>query len=98
TLLRLTLPDGSRVLRVVSLVTRRDRIEAVGHTWEATLAFGLGALPLGAEAVEGLLVIDDGDGRSERHERLGLAACHPRWMATVLCNESHLVYPHPEWI
>src|SRR5262249_40399822 len=98
TLLRLTFPDGSRVLRFVTVVTRQDHSQKVGYDWQATLDRGLAAVPLSAETVEGILAIDDGDGRSERHERLGLAAAHPRWMATVLCNESQLVYPHPDWI
>ena len=33
----------------------------------------------------------------ERHERLGFSALHPRWLATVLCYESQLVYPDKSW-
>jgi hypothetical protein len=50
-----------------------------------------------AEIVEGILTIDDGDGRIETHDGLGFSALHPRWMATVLCYESDLVYPDQKW-
>jgi hypothetical protein len=40
-----------------------------------------------------VLQIDDGDGRSELHDRVGLSAAHPRWLARVLVNESQLLYP-----
>ena len=46
---------------------------------------------------EGELAIDDGDGRLERHERLGFSALHPRWIAQVLCYESQLVFPDKVW-
>jgi len=52
------------------------------------------ALPIArAELVEGELDIDDHDGRTERHEGLGLASSHPRWLARVLVEESALLYP-----
>jgi hypothetical protein len=49
--------------------------------------------PLGAELVEGDLAVEDGIGRVERHERLGLASSHRRWLARVLVEESALLYP-----
>jgi uncharacterized protein len=48
---------------------------------------------LRAELVEGELAIDDGAGRAERYDRLGLGSEHPRWLARVLVEESQLVYP-----
>ncbi|MDQ6828005.1 MAG: phage tail sheath subtilisin-like domain-containing protein, partial [Gemmatimonadota bacterium] len=48
---------------------------------------------LRTELVEGVLDVDDGDGRAERHEGLGLASSHPRWLARVLVEESRLLYP-----
>lgn len=52
------------------------------------------ALPvLASELVEGVMSIDDGDGRTERFDRLGLSPLHPRWLARVLVEESDLVYP-----
>jgi hypothetical protein len=48
---------------------------------------------VGAELVEGELVVDDGAGRVEHFDRLGLSAAHDRWLARVLIEESELLYP-----
>lgn len=98
TLLRLTLKDGQQELRFVDLVERERRSKESGFQKLGILNLPLPANLESAEIVEGILVIDDGDGRSERHERLGFSARHPRWMATVLCYESSLVYPDSSWI
>jgi hypothetical protein len=50
------------------------------------------------EIVEARLTIDDGAGREEVHEHLGLGSAHPRWMAAVLVRESGLVFPDEAWI
>jgi hypothetical protein len=42
--------------------------------------------------------VDDGNGNAERHGGLGLSSFHPRWMATVLCNESGLVESDSAWV
>jgi hypothetical protein len=49
------------------------------------------------DVVEGTLDVDDGDGRRERHDGLGLVAGHRRWFATVLCTDSELLWPAYEW-
>jgi hypothetical protein len=98
TLLRLTLDGGLVVLSFVVAVTRQPNPDQAGYFKKATLSPAVTAEIKSAEVVEGVLSIDDGDGRFERHERLGLAATHPRWMATVLCYESELVYPDKSWI
>ena len=98
TLLRLTLKDTQRVLRLVVNVTRLQRESSPGFVLNATLDQAV--VPkdvVAAETVEGILTIDDGDDRIEHHERLGFSALHPRWMATVLCYESQLVYPDANW-
>jgi len=48
--------------------------------------------------VEAALVLDDADGREERHEGLGLSSIHPRWLAKVVYQESILAYPMQDWI
>jgi Bacteriophage tail sheath protein len=98
-LLRLTLDDAERVLRIVANVARREREQSAGFF---RIAVFDQPLPeeveiKSAEVVEGVLSIDDGDGRIERHERLGFSSLHPRWMATALCYESQLVYPDSGW-
>jgi hypothetical protein len=98
TLLRLSLGGGVRALRFVLGVVEVRRDDTAAVQWRARLDGAVTAPIEAAEVVEGLLLVDDGDGRAERHERLGLSARHPRWMATVLCYESSLVYPVASWI
>jgi hypothetical protein len=95
--LRLTLKDATRVLRLVSNINRQPRAKSIGLANQATFDRPLPSDIKSSEVVEGILVIDDGDGRIERHERLGFSAFHPRWMATVLCYESQLVFPDKSW-
>lgn len=93
TLLRLCLADDAYELRFVSTVERYD---VRGTAITAGLSESVSKMPEAVEVIEGILLIDDGDGRRERHTGLGLSPLHPRWMATVLCDESALVYPHHE--
>ncbi len=97
-LLRVTFGDGTRGLYFVSELlavpdeTRPDR----------TLILALTDPPLPAgnarfELVESSLTLDDGAGRLERHTGLGLRFGHPRWLAQVLCDESLLAWPEPDW-
>lgn len=97
-LLRLTLEDKTRELRLVDTVTRERREGETGFKKVGILNLPLPAKIQSAEFVDGILTIDDGDGRIERHERLGFSARHPRWIATVLCYESSLVFPDASWI
>jgi uncharacterized protein len=97
TLLRLTLKNNDRVLRLVTNVTRRFRDLRPSFEQEATFDQPVPDDIKSADVAEGIMFIDDGDGRRERHERLGFSALHPRWLATVLCYESQLVYPDSSW-
>jgi hypothetical protein len=97
TLLRLTLDHSTRVLRLVANLTEEPQPKGAGSDSKATFDQPLPANPQSAEIVEGALTIDDGDGRIETHYGLGFSALHPRWMATVLCYESDLVYPDQKW-
>ena len=91
TLLRLTLQDGTRVLRFVGQVFEQpDPLQPRTHR-RAFFEAAAPAVPAAAETVEATLEVDDGEGRRERHERLGLHRAHPRWLATVLSYESELV-------
>lgn len=98
TLLRLTFPGGARALRFVATVWEDWQPETGRRERHATFDHPTAAAPERAEIVEGALTLDDHDGRVEQHEGLGLSARHPRWMATVLCDESILAYPDPAWI
>ncbi len=96
-LLRLTLGDGSLVLRFVRRIQRRGLDQVAEEVNVATLEAPALAAPVHrAEIVEGVLVVDDGH-RREVHPAVGLSARHPRWLATVLSNESTLVFPHLSW-
>jgi hypothetical protein len=100
-LLRLADASGVRVLRFVSQAWDRPRAGQRGHERIATLDLPVSATPASAEIVEATLAINDADPlwtRQEVHSGLGLSPDHPRWLATVLCNESSLVYPDPSWI
>ena len=95
-LLRLTVPGGIQLCWVGAVQTRphpdaagADRVAIVEHPPAA------GATEI--ELVHGRLDLDDGDGRRERFERIGLRAGHPRWLADVLCDESALVWPAAAW-
>jgi hypothetical protein len=96
-LLRLTAPGGGRELRWVERVEARPRPGAAGADRFAILDAPAGAAAAAVELVQGQLDLDDGDGRSERLERLGLRAGHPRWCADVLCDESTLAWPEAAW-
>ena len=63
-----------------------------------TLDAELPALPIQIEVIKGDLVLTDGGATTERFTGLGLSSIHSRWMATVLYNESQLVYPDEAWI
>jgi hypothetical protein len=96
-LLRATFTDGTRVLRFVSRLVEVPDGDQPAHM---TLALTDSPLPPGEarfELVEASLTLDDGAGRVEHHERLGLAFGHPRWMAQVLCDASELAWPEPDW-
>src|SRR5262249_49245447 len=91
--LRLSLGGGVRVIRRLSVIAE-DWDPATGARIAfATFDAPTAAAARSAELVEGVLRIDDGDGRSELHDRVGLSAEHPRWLARVLVNESKLLYP-----
>jgi len=97
-LLRLTLAGGTRVLRFVSALVLERRPDGPGSQIIAILGFPAGGSAQSAELITGTLAIDDGNGRTEEHTGLGLSSLHPRWMATVLCNESSLLFPDAAWI
>lgn len=95
-LLRLTIPGGHELCWVTDVQTR-PHPNARGVDRVAILDTGPSAEAAEIELVHGRLELDDGDGRRERFERLGLRAGHPRWCADVLCDESALVWPDHAW-
>jgi hypothetical protein len=97
-LLRLTLAGGTRVLRFITNLVLVPRTDGPGQQLIGILDTSAAGPAQSAELIAGTLDIDDGDGRTEEHTDLGLSSLHPRWMATVLCNESALIFPDTSWI
>jgi hypothetical protein len=97
TLLRLQLPDGQRLLRFVAQVVTGPDPDLPQTQTLAQLASALPAVPVAVEVVEASLALDDGDGRTESFDGLGLAYGHPRWLAQVLCDASALAWPVEDW-
>ncbi|HEX8695873.1 MAG TPA: phage tail sheath C-terminal domain-containing protein [Longimicrobium sp.] len=102
TLLRLWLAGGVAELRFVSTVRDEWDPEDPVRRRVSVLESAAASKPERVEVVEADLAVvdlaDDGIERAEVHERLGLSALHPRWMAAVLYRDSSLVYPDPAWI
>ena len=96
-LLRLRLDDGSQALRFVSAVDSVGDAQAPRRWLRAELESATPRPIVGAELVEAELSLQDGAGAGERFAALGLHRAHPRWMATVLCRESELVWPDFAW-
>jgi hypothetical protein len=97
TLLRITLDSGVQALRFVGAVVDVPDGERPAHVPQIVLDAPLPAPAERFEIVEAALVLDDGDGRVERFEHLGLADGHPRWLARVLCEQSMLAWPGADW-
>lgn len=97
-LLRLTLPNGVRVLRFVANLVKEELSIDPGFELVVTFTSAIPEMAEAVEIVEGRLLLDDGVGHVEWFEKLGLSPRHPRWLATVLCYESQLVYPAAEWL
>ncbi len=85
-------------LRFVTRAGKTGAISSADIYLSLTLDAVLTALPQQIEVIEGDLVMTDGGLTTERFKGLGLSSHHPRWMATVLYNESQLVYPDATWI
>jgi hypothetical protein len=95
-LLRLTVAGGHELCWVGSVQTRPHG-DARGADRVAILDGAPTAGATAVELVQAQLDLDDGDGRRERFERVGLRAGHPRWLADVLCDASALAWPDPAW-
>lgn len=97
TLLRLRLANGSHVLRFVTGVAELGDTTLPRRQHLATLESVVPAAIAAVELVDAHLQVSDGAGSSERYIALGLHVDHPRWLATVLCRESRLVWPDFAW-
>ncbi len=97
TLLRLTVDAGVRTLSFVEELVTTPRATSRGSDTFARLEHALAGTITAIEVVEATLTVTDGDGRAEQLTGLGLDAAHPRWLGTVLCRSSQLLWPDPAW-
>lgn len=95
--LRLTDVDGVSTLALCTALRRQRDPERAREHWAVTLDAAPPAVLRRTELVTLALDVHDGAGRRERHARLGLAPDHPRGLASVLCEESSLLWPAPDW-
>jgi hypothetical protein len=96
-LVRFRFTGADPVLRVVTALRREWDPARPAVRNLATLSEPLPAPPDTAEVVTGALDVDDGDGRQEHHDDLGLSPLHPRWLARAVYEDSVLVHPAAEW-
>ncbi|WP_137940124.1 phage tail sheath C-terminal domain-containing protein [Chitinivorax sp. B] len=96
-LLRLRLGSGQRELRFVANIEWHGDAGKPHRHRVLVLELAASDTIERVELVEASLLLDDGVGGSEQHSQLGLHVDHPRWLATVLCRESTLVWPDMDW-
>lgn len=97
TLLRLRLADGTLALGFVGEVAWLNDPQTPQRWRVATLEAATSDDIASVEVVEAVLSVTDGSGAVERFGSLGLHVDHPRWLATVLCRESRMVWPDYAW-
>ncbi|SFU59450.1 phage tail sheath family protein [Pseudoduganella namucuonensis] len=97
TLLRLASAGGDTMLCYVRAVRERRDDFLPGSRWALELEPAPVFAPVRVDSVEAWLGVRDGAGQSERFERMGLTPGHPRAMASLLCDESSLIWPDPAW-
>lgn len=97
TLLRLTGSMGQEQL-LYCRGTReiRDNLSPVSR-WQLQFDAPLPFVPGKADVIEAWFSARDGSGQVETFEHLGLHPGHPHGLASVLCDESRLVWPNHDW-
>ena len=94
--LRISLGGGIQVIRRLALIVEDWDPMTGARLRFATFDAPTAVAGQSAALVAGVLEIEDGDGRREVHDRLGLSSDHPRWLARVLVGESDLLYPEDD--
>lgn len=97
TLLRLTDSHGAEALCYCRGMTEiRDDHSPFSH-WQLQFDAALPFVPHKVDIVEARISLRDGAGQVETFDRLGLHPQHPRHLASVLCDESTLIWPYYDW-
>jgi hypothetical protein len=97
TLLMLQSAFGARQLTYCRGVEERRDPLVPGSRWRLVFDAPLPFTPRRADIVEAWLTVHDGAGNVESYDKLGLHPDHPHSLASVLCDESTLVWPHYAW-
>jgi hypothetical protein len=97
TLLQLIAADGARGFAFVTALAAERPEDGAPTRWIATLDPAPGIVPVAADIIAATLAVNDGLGREERFDGLALDAAHPRWIASVLCEDSTLLWPDEAW-
>jgi hypothetical protein len=97
-LLRINLEGGGSELRFISRVWSDGEDGEGDRATRVILDSPLSAQADTVERVEADLLIDDSVGGREYFQGLGLSPQHPRSLASVLYQESRLVYPRHDWL
>jgi len=97
TLLRFWLPGGTAELRIVQDVELEHDLTTFQDHAVVTFGLALTGAPERIEVVQATVDVNDGAGRTERHEGLALGGAHPQQIATVLATDSELVWPWHAW-
>lgn len=97
TLLRLTDSLGTEAL-VYCRGSREIRDDSSPFSsWELLFDAPLALTPSKADVIETWINIVDGSGQVETFEHLGMHPEHPHNLASVLCDESTLIWPYYDW-
>jgi len=93
TTLRLWLGGGAKAIRrVTTVLDDWNPLDGSRQTW-AWLDAPTVSPAVAGDVVEATVTILDGVNPVETHEGVGVCASHPRWLASVLVNDSDLLYP-----
>lgn len=97
TLLRLTSVTGAEALLYCRGATEIRDDSAPFSNWQLLFDIALPFVPAKVDVVETWITIRDGTGQVEVFDHLGLHPEHPRHLASVLCDESTLIWPYYNW-
>jgi hypothetical protein len=97
TLLLLTGAGGTSSFNFCRGLTELRGAFDAASRWRLLLDHALVDPPLRAEIVEAWIEIRDDRGYVEAFNRLALSPDHPRWLASILCDESGLIWPDSTW-
>src|SRR5262249_22246293 len=97
TLLQITDTSGGRRFHYCRGVEQRRDPFGPTSRWRLVLDGPFPFAPQRADIIRIRITVRDGAGNVEAFDGLALGADHPRCLASVLCDESTLLWPDPSW-